>query len=314
MKKISHSAFRKFMTCPQMYNLHYNLRLRPLGLSSALLFGSAMDEALNVMLLKTGDPYKVFKDNFTWEVCEGIQYHKDDLDMSIFNKEQLELLHYRNFEYKSWASLRVKGRMLIEKYEDEILPRINKVYKVQKELEGRRGFIDVIVDFDDYGKVLLDHKTASRPYKYDAIENDTQLSLYSHHENIDKVGFIVLNKKINQNLVKTCKKCGFNGSYSRHKSCPEIINGIRCHGEWTSTTNPEAVIQVLISDVPKDLQKFTVDSISKVEKCINAGYYTPNLNSCSKYYGKDCPYKNYCLHKDQTGLEYIKEETKKETK
>lgn len=310
MKKISHSAFRKFMTCPRMYKLHYVDRLRPLGMSSALIFGSAMDEALNALLLETGDPIQVFQDNFTWDMCEDIEWHKDDFDGSIFTSQQVHQLKFREPEYKNYASMRVKGRMLIEKYIEEIYPNINKVYKVQKELEGRRGFVDVIVDYADEGKVLFDHKTASRPYMYDAVSKDTQLSLYAHHEGINKIGFIVLNKKINQNLKRECTKCGYDGSYIRHKTCPNEINGSRCHGKWNESTNPEAKIQVLIDQVPKQLQAFTMQSLHEVETSIAKGCFPPNLNSCDKYYGRSCPYKNYCLQGDQSGLQYITEEKK----
>jgi hypothetical protein len=69
MSKISYSAYKKYTTCPKMYEYHYNQKLRPTGTSSSLLFGSAMDEALNALLLNTGDPHETFKENFTYEMA-----------------------------------------------------------------------------------------------------------------------------------------------------------------------------------------------------------------------------------------------------
>lgn len=301
MNKISHSAYKKYLTCPRLYKLHYVDKLRPIGTSSSLLFGSAIDEALNCLLLKTDDPLEVFKREFTYEKCQGIQWHKDDLDTSIFSSDQLYKVLDTDYDYQCWASLRIKGRMLIEKYIEEILPRISKVHEVQRELEGRRGFVDVVAEFDGE-KVLIDHKTASRPYMYNATASDTQLCLYAHHLGLDKIGFIVLNKRINRNSVKICKKCKYNGTHVRHKTCPQEVDGKRCHGTWEETTAPEAKIQVIIDRVPEAYQSLTMQSIGEVEHGIQQKVFPANLNACDKMYGKPCPYKEYCLYGKTEGL------------
>lgn len=50
MTRLSHSAANRYSTCPQSYKLHYIDRIRSTKLGSALLFGGAMDEALNRLL------------------------------------------------------------------------------------------------------------------------------------------------------------------------------------------------------------------------------------------------------------------------
>lgn len=52
MQKLSHSGRELYETCGYKFQLHYNQRLRSKNTSSALLFGSAFDEALNVLLLE----------------------------------------------------------------------------------------------------------------------------------------------------------------------------------------------------------------------------------------------------------------------
>lgn len=49
--KLSHSAKDTFLQCPKKYDLHYNQKIRPTYEGSALFFGNAVDEALNVLLL-----------------------------------------------------------------------------------------------------------------------------------------------------------------------------------------------------------------------------------------------------------------------
>lgn len=48
--KLSHSAVSRYLKCPESYKNHYIRKLRPDATSSALLFGSALDAAIEVVL------------------------------------------------------------------------------------------------------------------------------------------------------------------------------------------------------------------------------------------------------------------------
>ena len=213
-----------------MYKLHYVDRLRPTGTTSALLFGVAMDEALNALLLKTADPIKTFQDNFTYEMCKDIRWFDADYDTEILTQEQLDKLKGKSESYVTWACMRVKGRMLIEQYIEQILPLIEEVHHVQLETT-RPGFIDAIVSIRGHGMVLLDHKTSSRFYKRDSVKSSGQLALYARQVGLSKAGFCVLSKQINKNKVKTCKKCGYK-TQTAHRTCNSVIDGTRCHGDF----------------------------------------------------------------------------------
>lgn len=302
---ISHSAYRKYLNCPAMYDNYYNKELREDGTSSALLMGTAIDEALNSLLLKTGDPYQIFKDNFKEGCLDGVKLHKNDFDEYIFNKDQLEKIQSKSKYYKAWASLRVKGRMFIDAYKAEILPMITKVHSVQRELKGRKGYIDAVLELEGYGKVLIDHKTASRPYKDNVIESDTQLHLYAKDQGIDKIGFIVMNKQIDHN--KICSKCKYRCETS-HKTCPKSRFNKRCHGEWIRS--PSVNIQVIVDTVNPFQSKVLSNSIKDVENAIEKGVFPMNLGACHAFYGADCPYKDFCRQGDTTGLSYKKKLTK----
>ena len=49
---LSHTAINKYKACPRSFQLHYLENVRSKVVGSALLFGGAMDEALNTLLLK----------------------------------------------------------------------------------------------------------------------------------------------------------------------------------------------------------------------------------------------------------------------
>lgn len=304
MKKISYSAWGKYMSCPKMYDYHYNQRLRPDVRSSALKFGVAMDEALNHLLLTKEDPLPKFQEFFKFEDMEGLEWTAQDLDMDLFSDEQLAVVNEKSHEYKAWASMRIKGRLLLEAYQEYFYPLIKEVESVQKTIQERPGFLDAIIDLEGIGRVLIDHKTSARPYKFDAVANDAQLALYAHSEQIQKAGFVVLIKDIPK--IKVCSNCDYNGTHARHRTCPQVKDGVRCHGTWTKTISKEGIIQVMVDDVPQINKDLITDSISQVEIAIREGIYPRNLKACGKYFGKPCPYINKCWRNQDYGLEYSK--------
>lgn len=107
--------------CGESYRLHYLERLRPVTMSSALLFGSAMDEALNYMLEHKEEPdvlAKAIKEfNAKWEqginvkrevvdipLNPDVKYFKSDFDAGILEKKDwAELFKYdaKLFETKN---------------------------------------------------------------------------------------------------------------------------------------------------------------------------------------------------------------------
>lgn len=201
MSNISYSAWKKYLTCPKMYDYHYNKGLRPSGTSSALAFGVAMDEALNALLLETDDPFDKFKEFFDFDKLQDTEWDKRDLDVRVFSEEQLKKLNGTDLDYQCWATLRVKGRKMIESYQDIFLPRVKKVIAVQKEIDGRPGVLDAVLEIEGEGVVLVDHKTSARPYRQDAVRSSTQLALYAAAEGYKRAGFVVLIKSnVSKNL------------------------------------------------------------------------------------------------------------------
>jgi len=309
VKKISHSAWLKYNTCPYMYDLHYNKRLRPDEMSSNLVFGSAVDNALlDQHLLYGKDPLEVFKADFTYEKHKDVYFEPKDYQPELFTQDQLDKLKGKDIQYMMWANFRIKGRLLIEAFMTQIKPHITKTIAVQKETNDRPGFIDCIVELDGYdGPILADLKTARRPYKYDQTDHSTQLALYAADQGIDKIAFLVLCKTVK--IDKVCSKCGYDGSGRKFKTCNNEINGSRCFGKWDMEAKaPEA--QILVADVNTILQKNVQDSISQVETAIEAKQFHKNLNNCGAIYGKPCPYFQHCHKNDDTGLTVVESSVK----
>jgi hypothetical protein len=100
MLKLSHSAVSRYQTCPKSYKYHYIDKLRPKFTSSALLFGSALDHAINALLKDEGkDPKEVFDYNWRFAFinknkeylpkCRKVVYSQKEFDGELLLQEDL---------------------------------------------------------------------------------------------------------------------------------------------------------------------------------------------------------------------------------
>lgn len=95
--KLSHSQVNRFSMCPKSYYFHYIEKLRPITTTGALLFGSALDAALNSVLLGKTDAEAVFEQSFTHQkindvetylpTSEFIIYANNDMDIDLLTEE-----------------------------------------------------------------------------------------------------------------------------------------------------------------------------------------------------------------------------------
>lgn len=309
---LSYSSWQKFWTCPAYYDWYKNKKLEPVGTTSALRFGTAIDEGLSALYVDKVDPVEVFQKSFTWESMVGVEFSKKDLDRSVFTEEQSAALKGENDDYVSWASLRVKGRALLEQYMIDIFPLMISVHGVQHSLNQRTGFIDLLasVTLVNGEKVVIDHKTANWPYSEESASEGAQLILYAEDQGIKNTAYCVLLKDIWTVKTKTCVKCGKVQRGGSHKTCPELSGKDRCHGELTFSIELRPKIQMIIGRPSKQDTKDVVKSFELTEKMIewcDENGYPKNMSACDWIYGKRCPYFAKCRKGDGSGLNKRKE-------
>ena len=85
-----------------MYQLHYIDKIRSTLINSPLIFGKALDEALNCLLLNSNNPIDKFDELFTNIEFNGenvyiptdtrIQYSKNDFDLTLLNTDDFSLI------------------------------------------------------------------------------------------------------------------------------------------------------------------------------------------------------------------------------
>ena len=109
-QRLSHSATNCYTQCGRKYQLRYIHKLKSKLTSGALLFGSAIDNALN-SLLETKDLSvatkafdKAFRFNFInnkgyyLPECKLITYAKTDFDLDLLKEEDLKWFNDRQYE------------------------------------------------------------------------------------------------------------------------------------------------------------------------------------------------------------------------
>lgn len=316
MNKLSNSAVDKYIECSYCYFLHYVQRIRPVRQKSALLFGAALDNALNELLLNkdsmTKDPLiaakSVFYKHWSNVNSELTDFSKSDLDEELveFNEKN----GYPRIENNpTHRSLMYKGMLFIEQYYKEILPKIKKVISVQepvslKNTDGDEitGILDLIVEWKDGKTYLMDNKSSSVKYAVDSAKTGQQLPLYYYiakdKYKLDGIGYIVMSKKINKNKVKKCKKCN-NTCETTHKNCPIIyrealtLKEHRCNGEFEITINPSVDISIILNQVDESDEKRVIETFDMVnQKIINGEFSNEHPTTKNKYF-QWCPYHDY---------------------
>jgi RecB family exonuclease len=209
MTRLSHSAIEKYDSCGYKYYLHYILKYRSSKHSSALLFGNALDLALNEMLEGRDTYHSVFDSEWNNYAEFEIEYYSSDLDEGLLSEQEALL----SLSKRQFISMGYKGHLLLDAYFKEVMPRIKKVLDIQGEMnltgyddagnpteDSITGKLDLIAMIEDNdGNVvhaLLDNKTTSQPYPKNSVQKKDQLALYAcAYPDIKTFGYLTMNKK-----------------------------------------------------------------------------------------------------------------------
>lgn len=225
------------------------------------------------------------------------------------------------FNRSSWLSMKRKGEVLLRSFEQQFLPKVKNVIATQKRADIKDpvtgdsvvGYIDMIVELEGYDKpIIIDLKTASRPYTQDQLDFSEQLTLYaamkgkyaldkSDYVDTDLVGYVVLSKQINKKKKSTCKSCGHIKTGSHH-TCDNEINGARCHGEWDENVVLDPEVQVMVARKTQSQVDALLQDIAAIIAGMKNGVIYKNTSNCTNWYGSQCPFFDACHNGDYSKL------------
>lgn len=342
-RKLSKSAMAQWMNCAYGYDQQRNRGIYPIRVGSPLMFGNGCDAGFDALLTGSADPMKVYTDHVATYELGKVTPHLDDWEPELLSEAEIADLtnQSRQFGYKGQdvvslvslllerlidfekrrspdelsdnqykvldlacrATLAKKAELIFDAYRRIVLPQIVKTYDVQK--WSGSGRLDATVEWKGLGKRIVDNKTSSKEYAADQTEYSLELATYASNEGITAVTYVVAIKKIKKNRIKTCSVCGHIGE-GQHKTCNSTKSGDRCGGEWSVTIQPEALIQIIHSELEPEQLAVAVDTEEHIHRAVEAGIFPCNFQNCNRQFGKPCTYKDLRWHGSMAGLEVRK--------
>jgi hypothetical protein len=334
---LSHSAYNTYQTCQRKWKLNYVDKIKPRWTPSYFVFGSAIDKAIGLILIGKGTDEALMAakieimrlgseevileaKDFDLDIIQGDYRQKlydrlkplgwggSDLQTVVeeLSKKQQEVARLSDNDLKLLTlciqfSMSAKAALFIDAFVTRIMPQIKEIHGIQTKV--KRGYLDFEATFEEYGRVIVDIKTASRPYADDAVKYSVQLAGYQ----AEKAMYIVFDKNIVKVRHKVCEQCGHDGTGGRHKTCNNEVDGARCNGAWVESIELAVVPQVLVDDIPLNTRKLVEDAYAATEKDIDAklesgAEFPCNLNACKNQYGKPCDYIKFCWQGKMDGL------------
>lgn len=325
MNKLSHTSITEYLECGEKYRLNRIEKIRPVKIRSPLAFGKAIDDALNDLLLTkdVASAKSVFDIVWQHQKINGVVEDLEKSDKVLFSKSDVDgvMLLGKTYTNEAWTSLQSKAYLMIDTYAAQILPLIKEVIVVQKPINIKNadgdeitGVLDLIVEFHDGTRYLMDNKTSSVDYDGNSGAESPQLKLYYYVEKenykLDGVGFFVLNKKVNKNEKRTCLSCGTEESSRQVKGCranSPPASKRRCNGEFKIDINPTIDFQIIKNKINEATLEDVLDSFDKANHGIANKEYVQNFSSCYGKFGP-CQYIGLCKKDSMDGL--IKLESK----
>jgi hypothetical protein len=226
--RLSFSKISSYSICGERYRLRYEAKLTEKYARASLLFGSALDEALN-SLLADQDLEKAkaaFDKKWSFQYVHGkyvslsenpiVVYAERDLDLDLIETsedEQLWLTEFKEFKKTKkwdqiaeedrskynlicWKSMKVKGHLILENYVTKVLPSFVSVTGIQHQSEITNGdgdtiiqYLDFVATLQDGSVVLMDNKSTSDLKYYEDDSPGTSQQLVSYYyANKEKFG------------------------------------------------------------------------------------------------------------------------------
>ncbi len=280
---ISHSKVELYTQCPYKYQLSYVEKWSPDKTFTPLLFGSAIDDALNYVLTQTMDGHKpdfqraiqIFNTKMNaWKGQNELSYFKNEAPEFDPNGsgQTFEEIDDQEKQFAVFSHLINVGHSMIEVYLLEVLPLFKRIISVQTRRNVPNESGDNLILITDFTAELLDgrvvtfdNKTSSDIKKYygpSSVRKSQQLAIYTEFEPTRLAGYIALQKKLVDGKIK-----------------------------WHH----------VVDEIPTDAADLAFDKVDAALNAIKRQEFPKNEKSCFAY-GKKCDYWQACKRGDYSGL------------
>lgn len=267
--RTSHSKTELYNLCPAKFRFKYIDKLEPNKTFSALLFGGAIDKALNYILTRTKRKHIVYADTTKRIFTKNMNKWQGQNELVFFKNE----MPYENSSQEEvWRHLVIVGYIMIDTYISEILPMFAEILSVQTKREIPNAEGDILVLITDFtarlhdGRVVtFDNKTSTdikKNYGPKSVAKSQQLAIYTEFEESKLAGYIALSKRLKDGKV-----------------------------EWVSVVDTILEEQAVIA----------FEKVDQALRGIKNEEFPCNPKACYSF-GKPCDYMKYCKYNDDSGL------------
>lgn len=137
--KLSYSQVSKFGLCPKSYEYHYVKRIRPNVTHTALIFGSALDSALNDLLTGKDTAEVTFENSFTNTEINNIKVYIPTHENMVYANSDFDSDLLTENDFTFIETLIKDGR--IQRYTDYL-----STYKTLSEKKKSSGFDSLSIE------------------------------------------------------------------------------------------------------------------------------------------------------------------------
>lgn len=332
--RLSHSAKDCYLTCPKKWELYYKQKLRSRYIGSALVFGSAIDEALNTMLLekkkelteeeqelleltpeetflKHFKTARILKDQVDIRKSDQIYYFKSDLDLQLLEAKD----HKKVLDFSKEVGIELETFENIEQFVEEVHLNLKAKQKLDTETQKVYNYIcwlslcqKGLLLLDEYRKNIMPEieevfdvqKRISLPDGDDEFVGVIDVICSFHSE--PGVKYVCDNKTSSrpykQDSVSLSAQLAGYSEYEENDNCAYIVL------EKKLRKREPRVRSAIIKDrMPEEMKNQTFDELTEVFHEINAGNFEKNMDNCFQY-GRKCDYYSHCRTGCLEGLDY----------
>lgn len=330
MIRLSNSAKDTYIFCPKKYDLRYNQKLRTEIVASSLFFGSALDDAFGVMLLKkkrklTKDEKIEVKRDPKMVLLKGLLKVTNDLDDSVYLRHDLRASFFNSDIDLKLLTKRDRERIWgLEGEEvdlEQFIEDCKQIKRNKKELcDADQLLFNRIAIYSLYRKGLMiidayEKEIVPQIHEVFSIQEKVELPnpdgdiivgyidvVASFVDDPDTV-YIIDNKTASKpyksDSVVTSEQLTTYCEYKELKNAAYIVaeKNIR-------TREPRVRISVIRDEIPESQYEATFDVYDAVLEGIKEEDYTSNLDrdeSCFAF-GRMCDYYALCKHGAMKGL------------
>lgn len=318
--QLSNSSIDMYNSCSMKYYLHYIKKLRSTVVSSPLILGGALDNALNALLLTKKSqlteeekeiikrpPEEIFEEKMgivdingekvNIQISERMDYFNKDFDTDFLTKEDVEKVN------NSECCPFILEFSQIKDFKEECQKTIKAGQELSTDLKLTYNYF-CWLSLRRKGLYLLDcYKKYIMPRILEVISIQNEVFLPDPDGNYLKgfVDFIAIwedgktyvfdnktaSEKYPKNKIETSQQLAIYSEFTQIRDVGYIVMVKK------KNKKPEEQIQVLTGKISEELMENVLDTIGNVLYNIKEEKFEQNFNECFKFY-KKCQFWDYC--------------------